>query len=111
LLRLQSAKKFLRIERASRARHGENGCEKSLWLICTSSAKDFEQGDVSMQEYDLYINPKKPSIGLYVRKGAGLPDLADASEWLYDGSANDVDLSPDLVRNIETTGHALRELD
>ena len=25
-----------------------------------------------MQEYDLYINPKKPSIGLYVRKGAGL---------------------------------------
>jgi hypothetical protein len=111
LLRLQSAKKFLRIERASRARHGENGCEKSLWLFRTSSAKDFEQGDVSMQEYDLYINPKKPSIGLYVRKGAGLPDLADASEWLYDGSANDVDLPPDLVRNIETTGHALRELD
>ena len=33
-----------------------------------------------MQEYDLYINPKKPSIGLYVRKRAGLPDLADASE-------------------------------
>lgn len=64
-----------------------------------------------MQEYDLYINPKKPSIGLYVPKGAGLPDLADTSEWLYDGSANDVDLPPDLVRNIETTGHAFRELD
>jgi hypothetical protein len=38
-------------------------------------------------------------------------DLADASEWLYDGSANDVDLPPDLVRNLETTGHAFRELD
>jgi len=51
-----------------------------------------------MREYDLYINPKKPSIGLYVPKGAGLPDLVDASEWLYDGSANDVDLPPDLGR-------------
>jgi hypothetical protein len=111
LLRLQPAKKFLRIEGASWPHHAENGCERSLWLICTSSAKDFEKGDASMQEYDLYINPKKPSIGLYVRKGAGLPDLADASEWLYDGSANDVDLPPDLVRDIETTGHAFRELD
>jgi hypothetical protein len=64
-----------------------------------------------MQEYDLYVSPKKPSIGLYVRKEAGLPDLADASERLYDGSANDVDLPPDLVRNIEKTGHAFRELD
>jgi hypothetical protein len=70
-----------------------------------------EKGDASMQEYDLYINPKKPSIGLYVHKGAGLPDLADASEWLYDGSANDVDLPPDLVRDIEATGHAFQELD
>jgi hypothetical protein len=64
-----------------------------------------------MQEYDLYINPQKPSVGLYVRKGAGLPDLADRSEWLYDGSANDVDLPPDLVRSIETTGHAFRNMD
>jgi hypothetical protein len=70
-----------------------------------------EKRNNSMQEYDLYINPKKPSIGLYVRKGAGLPDLADASEWLYDGSANDVDLPSDLVQNIESTGHAFRELD
>ena len=30
-----------------------------------------------MQEYDLYINPQKPAVGLYVHKGAGLPDLAD----------------------------------
>jgi hypothetical protein len=70
-----------------------------------------KKGDTSMREYDLYINPKKPSIGLYVRKGAGLPDLVDASEWLYDGSANDVDLPPDLGQKIETTGHAFRELD
>jgi hypothetical protein len=101
----------LRIEGASKPFPADNGFERNLWLICKSSAKDFEKGDVSMQEYDLYINPKKPSIGLYVRKGAGLPDLADASEWLYDGSANDVDLPPDLVRNLETTGHAFRELD
>ncbi len=40
-----------------------------------------------MQEYDLYINAKKPAIGLYVRKGAGLPDLADKSDWVFDGTA------------------------
>ena len=64
-----------------------------------------------MREYDLYINPKKPPIGLYVRKGAGLPDFVDASESLCDGSANDVDLPPDLGQKIETAGHAFRELD
>jgi hypothetical protein len=32
-----------------------------------------------MQEYDLYINPQKPTVGLYVRTGAGLHDLADAT--------------------------------
>ena len=64
-----------------------------------------------MREYDLYINPKKPPIGLYVRKGAGLPDLVDASESLCDGSANDVDLPPNLGQKIETAGHAFRELD
>ena len=36
-----------------------------------------------MPEYDLYINPQKPSVGLYVRKGAGLPDLADPKEWVF----------------------------
>ena len=39
-----------------------------------------EKRETSMREYDLYINPKNPSVGLYVRKGAGLPDLVDASE-------------------------------
>ncbi|MGY4315535.1 hypothetical protein [Bradyrhizobium sp. JR3.5] len=37
-------------------------------------------------DYDLYINPKKPSVGIYVRKGAGLPDLADAKDWVFDGT-------------------------
>ena len=40
-----------------------------------------------MQEYDLYLNPQKPAVGLYVRKGAGLPDLADPKEWVFDGAA------------------------
>lgn len=31
-----------------------------------------------MQEYDLYLNPQKSSVGLYVHKGAGLPDLVDS---------------------------------
>jgi hypothetical protein len=26
-----------------------------------------------MQEFDFYINLKKPTLGLYVRNGAGLP--------------------------------------
>ncbi len=64
-----------------------------------------------MREYDLYINPHKPAIGLYVRKGAGLPDLADPGEWVFDGSAVQGELPPDLVRSIETNGHAFRDMD
>lgn len=63
-----------------------------------------------MPEYDLYINPQKPTVGLYVRKGAGLPDLADPSEWVFDGTAEQVGLPPDLVQRIETSGHAFREM-
>ena len=70
-----------------------------------------EKGDVSMQEYDLYINPQKPTLGLYVRKGAGLPDLADPGEWVFDGTAAQVELPTDLVRSIEARGHAFREMD
>jgi hypothetical protein len=29
-----------------------------------------------MPECDLYIDPQKSAVGLYVRKGAGLPDLS-----------------------------------
>jgi hypothetical protein len=64
-----------------------------------------------MQEFDLYINPKKPSVGLYVRKGAGLPDLADPKEWVFDGTTAQEGLPPSLVQSIETNGHAFRDMD
>jgi hypothetical protein len=64
-----------------------------------------------MPEYDLYINPQKPSVGLYVRKGAGLPDLADPKEWVFDGTAARGELPPDLVNKIEADGHAFRDMD
>ena len=63
-----------------------------------------------MQEYDLYINPKKPTLGLYVRRGAGLPDLADPQQWVFDGTFTQLELPTDLVRTIEADGHAIREL-
>jgi hypothetical protein len=69
------------------------------------------RGDISMQEYDLYVNPQKPRVGLYVRKGAGLPDLADPKEWLFDGTAAQGGLPSDLVQKIETNGHAFRDMD
>ncbi|MEA2917212.1 MAG: hypothetical protein QOJ15_9293 [Bradyrhizobium sp.] len=64
-----------------------------------------------MPEYDLYINAQKPSVGLYVRKGAGLPDLADPKEWVFDGTAARGELPPDLVKKIETNDHAFRDMD
>jgi len=63
-----------------------------------------------MQEFDLYLNPQKLSIGLYVRKGAGLPDLADAKDWVFDGTATDANLPPELVKKIESNGHAFRDM-
>ena len=35
-----------------------------------------------MQQYDLYINPRKPTVGLYVRRGTGLSDLDDPNMYL-----------------------------
>ena len=64
-----------------------------------------------MQEYDLYINPQKASVGLYVHKGARLPDLADPENWVFDGTAAQADLPPDLVKRIEANGHAFRDMD
>jgi hypothetical protein len=63
-----------------------------------------------MQEYDLYINSRKPALGLYVRSGAGLPDLADPKEWAFDGTAAAVELPPELVESIEARGHAFRDM-
>jgi len=64
-----------------------------------------------MREYDLYLNPQKPPVGLYVHKGAGLPDLADPKEWVFDGAAAQAELPPDLVKRIEANGHAFRDMD
>ena len=64
-----------------------------------------------MQEYDLYINPQKPSVGLYVRKGAGLPDLANPTEWTFDGTAAQGELPAERVKKIEANGHAFRDMD
>jgi hypothetical protein len=64
-----------------------------------------------MQDYDLYMNPQKPSVGLYVRKGAGLPDLADPKEWVFDGTSAQDLLPQALVQKIEADGHAFRDMD
>ena len=64
-----------------------------------------------MRDYDLYINARKPSVGLYVRSGAGLPDLANPGEWSFDGTVGQAALPPDLVQRIEANGHAFRDMD
>jgi hypothetical protein len=66
---------------------------------------------VTMEEYDLYINVKKPAIGLYVRKGANLPDLADKEDWVFDGTAAQDLLPPSVVEGVAADGHAFRDMD
>lgn len=63
-----------------------------------------------MQEYDLNINPQKPTLGLYVRTGAGLPDLADSGQWVFESTLAAHELSQDLVQRINAHGHAFEEL-
>ncbi len=65
-----------------------------------------------MKEYDLYINPQKPAVGLYVRTGAALTDFADPKEWVFDGTATE-DLLPASVgmEGVEADGHAFRDMD
>jgi hypothetical protein len=64
-----------------------------------------------MQEYDLYINAKKPAIGLYVRAGAALTDFADPKEWVFDGTATEDLLPASVVKGVEADGHAFRDTD
>jgi hypothetical protein len=64
-----------------------------------------------MEEYDLYLNAKKPSIGLYVRKGAGLPDLADGEDWVFDGTSAEDLLPRSVVEGVAANGHAFRDMD
>jgi len=64
-----------------------------------------------MDEYDLYISEKTPSVGLYVRKGADLPDFADKAHWIYDGTAAQDLLPSSVIRDVKTNGHAFRKMD
>lgn len=65
-----------------------------------------------MQEFDLYLNLKKPTLGLYVRQGAGLPDLAqaEAAQWQLEGPIAASELSPSILKELEANGHAFQEL-
>jgi hypothetical protein len=64
-----------------------------------------------MQEYDLYINVKKPGVGLYVPAGAGLPNLVDQKDWIFDGTAPADFLPTSVVKGVEANGHAFRKMD
>jgi hypothetical protein len=64
-----------------------------------------------MEQYDLYINAKKPAIGLYVRKDAGLPDLADKGDWAFGGTAAQDLLPAKVVQGVAADGHAFRDMD
>jgi len=64
-----------------------------------------------MEEYDLYLNLKKLAIGLYVRKGAGLPDLVDKKDWVFDGTAVQNLLPPSVLDGVAASGHAFRDMD
>lgn len=74
------------------------------------TASNFGKCD-AMEEYDLYLNVKKPAIGLYVRKGAGLPDLADKKDWVFDGTAARDLLPPSVLEGVAASGHAFRDMD
>ena len=64
-----------------------------------------------MEKYDLYINVKKPAIGLHVHKGASLPDLADKGDRVFDGTAGQNLLPPGAMDGVEGSGHAFRDMD
>jgi hypothetical protein len=64
-----------------------------------------------MEEYDVYINVKKPAIGLIVRKGASLPELADKADWVFDGTTFQDLLPPSVIEGVNAFGHAFRDMD
>lgn len=63
-----------------------------------------------MTDFDLYLNVKKPDIGLYVAQGAGLPDLADKSDWVFDGTFPQRQVPPQVVEDVASNGHAFRNM-
>lgn len=64
-----------------------------------------------MLEFDFYVNPHRPAIGLYVKKGAGLPDLDDARDWTREGTVGANEVSAATLGEISANGHALVDLD
>ncbi|BCQ28909.1 hypothetical protein NK8_70990 (plasmid) [Caballeronia sp. NK8] len=64
------------------------------------------------EEFDFYINLEKPSLGLYVLKGAGLPDFAasEAKHWQFSGHIWQSELSPEILKELRANGHAFQEL-
>ncbi|QGZ59742.1 hypothetical protein [Paraburkholderia acidiphila] len=62
------------------------------------------------QEFDFYINLAKPTLGLYVRQGMGLPDLANPKEWQFSGHIWQSELDGETLKNLEANGHAFQEL-
>ncbi len=64
-----------------------------------------------MENYDLYLNPQKPLIGLYVPAGAGLPDIADAKNRVFDGTAEKDSLPSTVIDALKANGHAFRDMD
>ncbi|KOF53637.1 MULTISPECIES: hypothetical protein [unclassified Achromobacter] len=64
----------------------------------------------AQQEFDLYLNLAKPTLGLYTPKGAGLPDLAHPREWRFSGHIWQSELAPALLKELQENGHAFQEL-
>lgn len=65
-----------------------------------------------MKTFDFYTNTQKPTLGLYVRKGEGLPDLAskDASQWTLAGTLSENQVPASISKEIDENGHAFQEL-
>ena len=68
-------------------------------------------GSPSVQSFDLYINPKTPALGLYVRTGGSLPGFANPRQWIFDRTVAEDELSADIVQGIKATGHTFQRLD
>jgi len=63
-----------------------------------------------MQAYDLYLNPKRPTLGLYVKAGAELPALTDKTDWQHEGTVDSTELPAGILAGIDANGHAFQEL-
>ncbi len=82
-----------------------------IWRAKMNTSESRSRRRIAMDEYDLYLNVKKPAVGLYVRKGAGLPDLADKKDWVFGGTAAQDLLPAAIVASIAANGHAFQDMD